>query len=331
MNMKAQQRGFSLIELVMALSITVVLTGTAFYFLKQNQESFVVEAAKADLQQNFRAAMDLMTREIQGAGSGMPQFMGPVAGLDGGTDGSGNPTLDAGGRQLTDEIFILYGDPSFPSLSVSNEPIASRTSTIQVTNPSTGAPTFTNGAAYVIYALAQANVGNLAAADANFDVFTLASSSAISGGMQLTANATATVNPPAWTGISFPSTATALRVGRLREWVRYRLSPTTNTLQRQVNGGTWVDVARNISNLQIQYWTERVDTTTNPATVTSAFVDQPGTALGNNRAIIRSVRITITAQTQMAGAADGQGQRVISQTIEVTPRNLVLPGFVINR
>src|SRR3712207_8805080 len=65
------------------------------------------------------------------SGSGMPQFMGPVAGLDGGTDGSGNPTLDAGGRPLTDEIFILYGDPSFPSLSVSNEPIASRTSTIQ--------------------------------------------------------------------------------------------------------------------------------------------------------------------------------------------------------
>jgi type II secretory pathway component PulJ len=56
MNKYTQQGGFSLLELVLALSLSIVLTGGVFYYLKQNQESFVVEAAIADLHQNFRAA-----------------------------------------------------------------------------------------------------------------------------------------------------------------------------------------------------------------------------------------------------------------------------------
>src|SRR5437899_2553948 len=78
-----QQGGFSLLELVLALSISIGLTGTIFYYLKQNQEFFVMEAGIAELHQNFRAAMDLLTRDIQAAGSGLPQFLGPVAGIDG--------------------------------------------------------------------------------------------------------------------------------------------------------------------------------------------------------------------------------------------------------
>src|SRR5262249_24543709 len=152
------QRGFSLLELTLALSCSIVLTGAVFYYLKQNQESFVVEAAIADLHQNFRAAMDLMTRDIQAAGAGLPQFLGPIASTDGGPDASGNPNSDAAGRQLTDEILIVYGDPAFPSLTVTNGPIASRTSPIQVQNPATGpAPTFTNGDNYILYAQSQPN------------------------------------------------------------------------------------------------------------------------------------------------------------------------------
>src|ERR1041385_5024225 len=171
MNKHTPQSGFSLLELTLALSVSVVLTGGVFYYLKQNQESFVVEAAIADLHQNFRASLDLMTRDIQGAGAGLPQFLGPIASNDGGTDASGNPNTDAAGRPLTDEIFLLYGDPTFPSLTVTNGPIPSRTSPIQVQNPATGpAPTFTNGDNYILYALSQPNT--FANTDnAEFDVF----------------------------------------------------------------------------------------------------------------------------------------------------------------
>jgi type II secretory pathway pseudopilin PulG len=319
MKLKRQQRGFGLLELTLALAISVGLTGVVFYYLKQNQESFVVQAAIADLHQNFRAALDLLTRDIQAAGAGLPQFLGPIAGLDGGS---------SGGNQLPDEILILYGDPSFPSLTVTNGPIANRTTPIQVANPATGPPpVFTNGDNYVLYAVSQPNTA-ATADNAEFDVFTLSAQTPIAGGTQLTASASSAVNPPPWPNLAFPSAA-ALRVARLDQWVRYRVA--NNELQRSINGGAWVAVARNISDLQFQYWIEHVDTNTTPATVTTNLVDQVNTTLTNNRALIRAIMVTLTATTQMTRVADNQGQRSISQTIEVTPRNLVLPGFVINR
>jgi len=310
MKRHARQSGFSLIELVLAMSLSIGLTGIIFWYLKQNQESFVVQASIADLHQNFRAAMDLMTRDIQAAGAGLPQFLGPIAGIDGGTG--------------PDEILILYGDPSFTQVSVSNAPIANRSSTIQVANPATGtAPTFTNGDNYVLYAVSQPNA-SATTDNAEFDVFTLSAHSTIVGGQQLTAQATSTVNPPSWSNLAFPS-ANALRVTRLDQLIRYRVDTTANELQRSINNGAWVAVARNITNLQIQYWIE------DPATSATSTVDSVLTTTSNNRALIRAVFVTLTAQTQMARVADGQGQRAISQTIEVTPRNLVLPGFVLNR
>jgi prepilin-type N-terminal cleavage/methylation domain-containing protein len=315
MRTRRPQQGFSLLELSLALAITVGLTGIVFYYVKQGQDSFVAQAAIADLHQNFRAAMDLMTRDIQAAGSGLPQFLGPIAGVNG-----------SGGA--SDEILILYGDPTFPSLTVTNGPIASRTTAIDVQNPATGTPpTFTNGAAYVLYALAQQN--DYGTADlAEFDVFTLQSQSAITGGVRLQAAASSAVNPPTWSNVAFPS-ATVLRVTRLSETVRYRVDQTTNELQRSVSGGAWVAVAHAITNMQLQYWIEYID----PATgaVTQSLVDQPGTAANNNRALIRALLLTLTGQTQMARVTDNLGQRTLSQTIEVTPRNLVLTGFVRNR
>jgi hypothetical protein len=42
---------------------------------------------------------------------------------------------------------------------------------------------------------------------------------------------------------------------------------------------------------------------------------------------LRKFKVTI----EMKRAFDGQGQRQISQTIEIAPRNLVLTGLVPNR
>lgn len=307
---------------MLALSLSIGLTGAVFYYLRQNQNVFIVEASIADLHQNFRASMDLITRDIQSAGSGAPRFLGPISMQDGGTDASGNP--------LPDEIFILYGDPTFTDVPVINSttgtPLTSRTSAIQVQTPPVGAPAFTNGQNYILYAVAQAN--EIGTADlAEFDVFTLNSQSNIAGGIQLSAAATSAVNPPSWATV-FPSAA-ALRVTRLSEWVRYRVDTTTNELQRSVNGGAFVAVAHDIANMQLQYWIEHVDPVT--GAVTPSLVDQVGTTTTNNRALIRNVVLTLTGRTQMSRNTDGQGQRSISQTIQITPRNLVLPGFVRNR
>src|SRR5581483_10859649 len=254
---KAAQQGFSLIETVVALSISIGLLVVISTLLMKNQESFLVQAATTDLQQNYRTAMDLMTRDIVAAGAGLPQFLGPVAGVDGGTDSSGSPLTDGSGRPLTDELLLLYGDPSFPSLTVTNGPVSGRTASINVADPTTGpAPSFSDGDNFILYAVSQPNAVPTADS-AEFDVFTLSSHSAISGGMQLTGSANSAVNPPNWSNIAFPSAA-ALRLVRLDQWIHYRVDTSANELQRRVNGGAWVTVARNITNLQIQYWIENI-------------------------------------------------------------------------
>lgn len=324
MTAKMKQRGFSLVELMVATALTIGLTGAVFFMFNKNQDSAQVERANTDLQQNFRAAMDLVSRDIQAAGAGLPQFLGPLAGQDGGTDGSGNA--------LPDEILILYGNPNFSSLTV-NGPVSGSTSSFVAQTPAGGsAPTFTNGNNYVLYTASQAGAIVPDSTDAaEFSVFTLNSQSAVSGGTQLTPRTTPSIIMPGWSNVSnFPSSPT-LRVTALDEVIRYRLNTAGNTLQRSRNGGSWVDVARGITNLQVQYRIESVDTTASPPTFTLTVVNQPGTAANNNRALIRSVLLTMTGETQLARTGDNLGQRRISQTVEITPRNLVLPGFVPNR
>lgn len=67
---KDQKRvpGFSLIELLIAIAISgIVLGAVSSLFIMQNK-SYSVQEQVAEMQQNARAAMDMMTREIRMAG-----------------------------------------------------------------------------------------------------------------------------------------------------------------------------------------------------------------------------------------------------------------------
>lgn len=319
-----KQKGFSLIELMVAAALTVGLTGVIFTILDKNRAAFTVEQGVTQMQQNVRTALDLMSRDVQAAGAGMPQFLGSIAGVDGGSDASGNP--------LPDELLILYGDPAFTALTV-NGPVSSATSSFVAQNQAgSSAPTFSNNSNYILYTHYEGGtivVDNSNAAE--FSLFTLGSNVGVTGGTLLTPATTSLVSLPTWSSISsFPDSAT-LHLAKLDEVVRYRLNTATRTLQRSRNGGDWVDVGRNLTEFQIRYRVEQVDTSTDPPTFTMTMVDQPGTTATSNRALIRAVQIRLTGQTEVNQTGDNLGQRKWSQTIEVAPRNLNLPGFIPNR
>ena len=64
--------GFSMVELMVAMVVTLVVSGAIFGLLTVGGNAFRREPEVADRQQNIRIAMDAIFRDIQNAGSGMP-------------------------------------------------------------------------------------------------------------------------------------------------------------------------------------------------------------------------------------------------------------------
>jgi type IV pilus assembly protein PilW len=67
-NIRRTENGFTLIELMIAMAITLVVMGAIFMTFKSQQDSYVVQDQVTRMQQNLRGAMYVMTRDIQMAG-----------------------------------------------------------------------------------------------------------------------------------------------------------------------------------------------------------------------------------------------------------------------
>ncbi len=68
MNRRSAQSGFSLLELLIGVSLFLVVMGTIAMTLDSNRRSYVHGEAKIDLQQNARLALGTMATEIRMAG-----------------------------------------------------------------------------------------------------------------------------------------------------------------------------------------------------------------------------------------------------------------------
>lgn len=71
MQLRVSQRGFSLVELLVAMVITLIVSGAIYGLLSSGQSAFRREPALVDRQQNIRIGMDLIARDVQNAGAGM--------------------------------------------------------------------------------------------------------------------------------------------------------------------------------------------------------------------------------------------------------------------
>ncbi len=68
MQTRAQQRGFSLIEMMMVVLILSIVTGVVFSYIVQVQQRYRTEAARLDVQQEAREFMDQLVRDLHTAG-----------------------------------------------------------------------------------------------------------------------------------------------------------------------------------------------------------------------------------------------------------------------
>jgi prepilin-type N-terminal cleavage/methylation domain-containing protein len=74
MRPRARAAGFSLVELMIAITITLIVSGAIYGLLASGSNAFRREPEVADRQQNARVAMDLIARDVFNAGSALPAF-----------------------------------------------------------------------------------------------------------------------------------------------------------------------------------------------------------------------------------------------------------------
>jgi len=85
--------GFSLIELLVAVALSVIIMAAIYSTYYSQQKSFIVQEQLAAMQQNLRAAMFYMEREIRMAGCDPTR-----------TAGAGVTTADATSLRFTEDI-----------------------------------------------------------------------------------------------------------------------------------------------------------------------------------------------------------------------------------
>ncbi len=102
----ASQRGFSLIEVLVATMITLIVMASVMMLLQKSQTTFQREPEVADMNQSARTGLDMISRDLTMAGLNTPSATAIMW-----TDGSGdNP----------DEITIIYADPDIPTVHTSH-------------------------------------------------------------------------------------------------------------------------------------------------------------------------------------------------------------------
>jgi len=111
-----REKGVTLIELMIVLVIAAVLVGGVYTLFATQQRSYSVQDQVTGVQQDARAALDIMARDIRMAGG--------LVGRDGfnvnGAQFAITPTLN-GGSGGTDSITVVYGAEEF--LSSTGDPV----------------------------------------------------------------------------------------------------------------------------------------------------------------------------------------------------------------
>jgi prepilin-type N-terminal cleavage/methylation domain-containing protein len=315
--------GFSLIELMVALVVTLIVSGAVYGLLTSGSSAFRKEPAMADRQANIRAAMDLIVSDLRGAGAGMPPFTRVFTpGLDG---FAGGPNSPVGG--VTDELEFVTETSARTGQAV----CAFSGTTINVAEPNT--PVNVNDSFGIFLAngqwtvrVATAVTPNAAAAGtctaANTQItFAAGGPVNVAGGICGAGGIGNTAGAGTCTPVMFSfARAVAYRIQYDGFGVPYLQRRTSDT------GWVWTQVLPGIEDLQVRYQdgTGGPPPTfkTVPATLTVGSASAPTAAELNS--LVRQVEVTLGAralgplltgqQTAAGGLANAPRGRLVSMT-----------------
>ena len=334
--------GFSLLELLVATAAGLVLLSGAVVVFRQSTDLGYVLTQRAEMLQNDRVAIDLITRDLRAAGTGMPTggiqlpqggvAVAPVFACDfaGACAITLNTYLNARLYALnpgdglgavinalaTDVVTVSYRDPSS---NLDQYPLVSITATGEqivcdaATSPPLNDPRSGLQAGDVLV-LRNAN-GCAAATVTGVDAVSNQVSLAAGDPLHLNQPAAALGNvaslaSPPGSG-TYPQTQ-AFRALIVTYYIDSTTDPGAPRLMRHVSANSAVPVAQNIENLQISY--DTFDENAGAATV-----NLPNAGGLPNQ--IRKVNIQITSRARF-GRLVGRGFERMGLVTSVSPRNL---------
>ncbi|MGD8895461.1 MAG: prepilin-type N-terminal cleavage/methylation domain-containing protein [Acidobacteriota bacterium] len=319
------QDGFSMIELVIAMTVTLIISAAIFQLVTAGQSAFRKEPAMADRQQSIRMAMDIISQDVYRAGYGLPQF---AQAFTDGLDGIG--PLGPGGVN-TDEL-ETFSATECPVLGVCGASGVQAT-TFQLLSPCYQFP------ALVI--LGDASCWGMRWAEKPGSGTSSSCPSAPpgtkNGHVNFPPGQAPLVNPPGgFTGW----TPEWMLVGQA---IRYRINidaDGTPNLERSTAGGgnipgpgggssSWQVLASGVEDLQVEYlnaagWQDQPGAIS-CATATTACGDTCQAAASDFDTLIRRVRITLSARA-LAANLTGQTTSAVGNAprgqliTEVAPR-----------
>ena len=304
------ERGFTLVEVMIALLLTVSVMASVFGLLQRGQESFRREPEISDMNHNTRSGVENISRDLLMAGYKTPAQSAVL--------------WNDGGLIDPDEVTIIFADPDVPI----SEPLKcgvagsgggggpcntiDQSSTLNI-DPGTLDPyqTYPENAyneGMILFALETGDCNG----DGEYGIYpfevSLPPTMTSAGGsptLKITHNsgqsATGMNLPGGFNGEVHPDCAV---IGRFKV-IQYRVSPLppspNPTLERRdlSNGEPWIPVAINIENLQLQY---ALGNSMN-------FVDEPAVPDPDDpTSWITKVRLSVVGRsesTNLQGASEG--------------------------
>ena len=321
------QSGFSLLELIVAMAVTMVVTGAVYGLMAGGNNAFRREPELTDRQQNARVAMDMIQRDITNAGTNLGVFF---QAFTRNLDGAGRVDGPSGAK--ADHLEIFGNDGTCPDAPTVKTKPPGPTSGVNI-NVRGSVPScyseeslvlvlYSNGGAK--WGLAH-NIHSKDSKDVNFP-----------GGKQPTGTQ---IDGPAELESFVPGDGTTAVAMSPLQLVRYEIAtdppgvaqpagvpslwrsatggrdPLTGTYYEPTSAGNvtlgrWQLLARGIEDLQVQYrsgngvWTDNA-----PAVGCAGDCKLPTTAEYNTP--IREVRVTMSAR---ASGYNLQGQTTSSAT-----------------
>jgi prepilin-type N-terminal cleavage/methylation domain-containing protein len=309
---ETSQGGFSLVELMVAMVVTLVISGSIYGLLTSSQNAFRREPEVTDRQQNIRIAMDLVQKDIAVAGQALPSVMQMFTR----TDITSGALLDGLGPMgpngiRADELEVFGNDGTCPTMDVCSD------GGVTVFTVEKTPACFTFPSLVLLYN--EDCVIPCPAQDATcsacykFGFATQPGPGGGSGGCN--ANGHVNFQPgqaPAWNPPGGKDPVTDMgQISVFRWWIANDAQGVPNlwrsTTGRDAATNAWLQnnggdtaprlVARGIEDMQVQYLPGGAD-----PNVAAAWLNSPPVRDPNNDAtVVSSVRVTLTARSEAFG------------------------------